>query len=65
MEAMNVVCCFCGASFPERHAVLMAIHPPEDRDETQGLYAHKRCLASRLHPTVSHLLDLEDDIEEG
>jgi hypothetical protein len=40
----KVVCCFCGTSLDEQHAVLLVLYPTKERDETQQLYADRACL---------------------
>jgi hypothetical protein len=57
MEALNmndefVTCCFCGETLVIDEAVLLAVYPTPDREESQGLYAHGNCLSSRLHPSI-------------
>jgi hypothetical protein len=46
------MCCFCGAGLVDHEAVELVAYPSADRDEAQGLWAHARCLAERLHPSV-------------
>ena len=49
----TVSCCFCGQSLPYVDAVQMTVSVKEmDDDEKQGLFAHKKCLACVLHPSV-------------
>jgi len=60
-----VTCCFCSGSLSEPSAILMMIYPDSDREESQGLYAHRRCLSSRLHPDIPrHPQLLEDDEQQ-
>lgn len=58
-----VICCFCGNTLYENKAALLLIYPEEDREEAQSLYAHKKCLVSKLdknlvlHPSLEYDLD--------
>lgn len=56
----TVVCCFCGKQLPEADAALMVVYPTAERDESQQLYADKRCLVERLRPEVPHHPELDD-----
>ena len=57
------VCCFCGNSLREQEAVLLVLHPPGVREESQSLYAHRRCLLEKLDPSVPLHPDLMEDEE--
>lgn len=63
-KPLVVTCCFCGRPLAEDRAVLLAVHPTRDRQESQTLYAHRRCLSERLHPSVPQHPDLLADEED-
>jgi len=54
----EVACCFCGLTLPEASAALLVIYSASDREESQTLYAHRRCLSQRLHPGIPRHPDL-------
>jgi hypothetical protein len=43
----------------------LTVLPTARRDESQGLYCHRRCLRERLVSTVPRHPDLEEDESEG
>ena len=45
-------CCFCGGSIEGSEKALIEINIPMEEESSQNLYAHKKCLKERLHPTV-------------
>lgn len=57
-ESLVVTCCFCGNSLQAERAVVLAVYPSPDREESQTLYAHHRCLSQRLHASVPQHPDL-------
>jgi hypothetical protein len=57
----SAICCFCGNALAVDEAVLLAVYPAPDREESQELYAHRLCLSSRLHSTVPWHPDLFSD----
>ena len=63
----DATCCFCGGTVRYSDAVEIAFSASEDREAVQGVYAHARCLAERLHPEVPLLPDISDraDRERG
>ncbi len=60
----NVICCFCGLQLDERSAVLLVFSAGEAREESQTVYAHRRCLASHLHESVPLHPDLLGDDDD-
>ena len=60
----NVICCFCGLQLEERSAVLLVFSADKAREESQTVYAHRRCLASQLHESVPLHPDLLGDDDE-
>lgn len=57
----DVICCFCGLQLAGRSAVLLAFRADEARQESQTVYAHRRCLAAHLHKSVPLHPDLLGD----
>jgi hypothetical protein len=55
------ICCFCGGTLSAGSGVTLSLTPARARDEVQGLAAHGRCLAARLHPSVPLHAEVADD----
>lgn len=61
MNEESVTCCFCAMTLGVDEAVELHVLPTPERDESQGLYAHRTCLTARLHPTVPRHPALEPE----
>lgn len=48
----DVVCCFCGLGLKAEAAVSLIVYPPQNRDESQHLWAHTACFTEKLDPSV-------------
>ena len=60
--ASEVICCFCGDWLLDHDSVQLAVFPTADRDESQTLYSHRKCLAERLTAGIpKHPLLLDSD----
>jgi hypothetical protein len=51
-EDESGICCFCAGKLTKREAAMIAIEPPDARDEVQRLWAHSACLMKRIHPSI-------------
>jgi hypothetical protein len=56
----TVCCCFCGQPLRYADSVQLVASTEGMGDEQQKLFAHKKCLAERLHPSVPLHPDLSN-----
>jgi len=54
------VCCFCGQELDLVFAATLEVIPPHAEGESQTLYCHGTCLATRLHASIPYHPDLDD-----
>jgi hypothetical protein len=63
MDGNKVICCFCGKNMEMFESVSIQIFPIFNKDESQQLFCHKKCLVEKLHKSIPihpELLEYED-----
>jgi hypothetical protein len=53
-------CCFCGEPISDNDLVDLVVYPSRDKDESQQIFCHKKCLRKNIQDFVPLHADLED-----
>ena len=57
----DAICCFCGDWLSVDRSVQLVVLPTVERDESQVLHCHRRCLRERLVADVPRHPALEEE----
>ena len=49
---MSCVCCFCGLDVMDSEAVTIVLYPPVEKEDSQTLYCHRKCLSELVSEKV-------------